>query len=84
MLGWYQGDWGAMAFLGMGMMLVFWGSVVALVVWAIVRLTRPASAGPSAPDSARAILDRRFASGEIDADEYARARRTLEARPGQE
>ena len=52
--------------------VVFWLGLGALVVFAIVRLGRPASqhGGP------QAILDERLARGEIDAEEY-RARRAL-------
>jgi putative membrane protein len=52
--------------------LVFWVGVASLVVFAIVRLGRPAE-GRGGP---QAILDERLARGEIDAEEY-RARRTL-------
>ncbi len=79
MMGWYWGDWGAQAFVGMGVMLLFWGSLIWLVVWAVVRTTRAEPARSASTESARAILDRRLASGEIGADEYASTRRTLEA-----
>jgi putative membrane protein len=79
MMGWYRGDWGAPAFMGMGVMLLFWGSIIGLVVWAVVRTTRTEPTRSVNTESARSILDRRLASGEIDADEYASTRRTLEA-----
>jgi putative membrane protein len=60
----------------MVMMIVFWGGLIALAVWGISRATR--SRHPGLVDSPRTILDRRFASGEIDAESYAQARRTLE------
>lgn len=47
---------------------------VALVVWAIVHFTHPASGGDA---SARRILDERYARGEIDDDEYTRRKRQL-------
>ena len=77
-MGWYQGDWGFTAFMGMGVMLLFWGSLIWLVVWAVVRTTRAEPTRFASTESARAILDRRLAAGEIDADEYASTRRTLE------
>ena len=67
--GWGSGDWIAMV----GMMVVFWGVVVALVVWA-VRTLRSASHTPHAPER---ILAERFARGEIDDDEYRRRRDAL-------
>ena len=78
MMGWYWGDWGAQAFMGMGVMLLFWGSLVWLVVWAVMRMTRTEPTRSGGAESARSILDRRLAAGEIDADEHARTRRTLE------
>ena len=78
MMGWYWGDWGITAFVGMGVMLLFWGSLIWLVVWAVMRITRTEPTRSDARESARSILDRRLAAGEIDADEYARTRRTLE------
>lgn len=79
MMGWYQGDWGFAGMLGMGMMLLLWGALIWLAVWAIARFTRTEPSHAGSLESARVILDRRFASGEIDAEEYARTRRTLEA-----
>jgi putative membrane protein len=79
MMGWYQGDWGFTGMLGMGMMVVLWGALIGLAVWAIARFTRTEPSQAVSLESARAILDRRLASGEIDAEEYARTRRTLEA-----
>lgn len=79
MMGWYQGDWGFMGALGMGTMLLLWGALIGLAIWAIARVTRTEPSHAVSLESARAILDRRFASGEIDAEEYARTRRTLDA-----
>lgn len=77
----WNGGWGWGAWLAMGfMMLVVWGSIVAVVVL-LVRGTGGISRAPAAPpgeagDQALRILDERFARGEIDADEY-RSRRDL-------
>jgi putative membrane protein len=70
--GWMNGN-------GMWMMLLFWGVLVALAVWAVVRMTRHSSSATTA-EGPRQILDRRFASGELDAEHYAEARRVLEGR----
>jgi putative membrane protein len=67
------GPWG----WGMGLgSLVF----VALIVIGIVLVLRQPPSGESrrGTDSARQILDERFARGEIDQDEYRRRRATLE------
>ncbi|MEZ5117504.1 MAG: SHOCT domain-containing protein [Candidatus Nanopelagicales bacterium] len=78
---WYSVGAGWNGWLMMLVMLLFWVAVVALAVWGVVHLTR--TDRTSAPvESPRAILDRRFASGEIDAEEYARMRALLDERGG--
>ena len=64
---------------GTWMMLLFWGVLVALVVWAVIRMTRHSSP-PTSAEGPRQILDRRFASGELDAEQYGEARRVLDGR----
>ncbi len=74
--GWGPGAWIAMALI----MVVFWGSVVALIVYAVRASHHPApSAIPPANDAER-ILDERFARGEIDADEYQHRRELLRSK----
>ncbi|HEX2705046.1 MAG TPA: hypothetical protein VHM65_04750 [Candidatus Lustribacter sp.] len=75
MMGWYDNGLG----LGMLLMLVVWGGLIGLGIWAVARLTRGESR-PAPTESPRQILDRRFASGEIDAGQYAETRRILEGR----
>ena len=61
-------------------MLLFWVAVLAAVVWALrggAPSSRPESALAHEP-SASEVLDRRFANGSIDVDEYERRRRLLE------
>ena len=75
MNGWYDHSWSPAAWLAMGlMMLAFWGLTAVLVVYAIRSLgSRPVEdlRDPPVPaDQALRILDERFARGEIDADEY--------------
>ena len=68
----------------MVMMLLFWGAVIAGIVW----LIRGAAWGRSVPDrpadreSPAEILDRRFAEGEISEEDY-RARREVLAGRGE-
>jgi putative membrane protein len=57
-------------------MLGFW----ALVAWVIISLTRGSSTSRTTPEhqpSANAVLDQRFARGEIDEDEYRRRKDAL-------
>jgi putative membrane protein len=74
--GWGAGDWLAMSF----MMVLFWGLLIALVVW-LVRSTGEKSApAPSLQrqtDRADELLAERFARGEIDEPEFNRSRTLL-------
>lgn len=76
-MGWYPGGWGAYGFVWMILMVAFWAAVVAGAVWIIARATRVEHGREPSFESGRAIADRRFASGEISAEEYAAIRRTL-------
>ncbi|MGQ0480296.1 MAG: SHOCT domain-containing protein [Pseudonocardia sp.] len=81
--GWgYNGmaGWGGIGWI---LMAVFWIAVIGLIVWAVVRLSHGNRGPAQQGETPREILDRRFASGEIDADAYAEARgRLTEQRPG--
>lgn len=79
MMGWYPGGWAGAGSWGMGMMVLVWGAVIAIAVWALARATRTEQVVGAPVESARALLDRRFAAGEIDAEEYAARRRALES-----
>ena len=73
----WDGSWGTGAWLWMSaMMVLFWGAVA----WVVVTLVRH-SGGRHAdisdrPDPLR-VLDQRYASGEIDTEEYTTRRDTL-------
>lgn len=72
---------------GVGMILtvVFWIAVIVAVVWLVRTLAQrpaggvpPAPTRPPGPDAeALAILERRFAEGEIDEEEFQRRRQAL-------
>jgi len=76
MMDWYGGDWGGTIWMVL-IMIVLWGGLIAVAVWAIGRLT---GGDDVAFESPRQILDRRLAAGEIDAEHYGEARRLLEGR----
>jgi putative membrane protein len=78
MMGWYQDGWGGYGAIGMVLMVVIWGGLIALAAWGIARATRSQTHVAVQTEPPRAILDRRFASGEMDAEAYAQARRILE------
>jgi putative membrane protein len=72
---WYYGA-GAWDWLWMGaMMLLFWGGIVALAIWAI----RSAGTGRQAGDAALDLLRRRLAAGEISPEEYEKTKKALGA-----
>lgn len=63
----YVGHWFVLIF-----MLLFWGGLIALMIWAIRRF------GQSSPsDSALRILHERFARGEIDQQEFEQRKAAL-------
>ena len=73
---WYWGSgmhwWGWM--LGGFAMVLFWAAVIFAFFWAIGNL---GTAGRPREDDPKAILDRRLARGEIDAEEYHRILDTI-------
>jgi putative membrane protein len=70
---WYGAGW--MGLFGPLMMVVFWGGVILLAVWAVRAFSGPRS---GAHDNALDILKRRLASGEINQDQYEQARKALQ------
>lgn len=73
---WNAGDWGSFGWPWPGILwliafLLFWGGLIALLIWA-VRL----AAAPRRED-AETILRRRLASGEITEEEYEHLRELL-------
>ncbi|MCZ7574361.1 MAG: SHOCT domain-containing protein [Ardenticatenaceae bacterium] len=75
--------WGWMMFGGV-MMLLFWGGVIALIVFAVRSFSSPRQSGgygESGGGSRRTALDilkERYARGEITKAEYEEMRRDLE------
>jgi putative membrane protein len=67
--------------MGVALMVAMWAAVVAVSVWILVRATRTGHQPFATMLPPRGILDRRFLSGEIDAQTYARARRALDGEP---
>lgn len=77
---------GGMGVGGWLLMALLWGSFLAVVAWAVVRLFPGARSRPGGPDepggpgggeSAGSLLDQRLAAGEIDEDTYRRLRGEL-------
>jgi putative membrane protein len=66
--------WGMMGFMGLGM--IFWVAILALVVYFIVQLFRRHAANGGQSDALR-ILQERYARGEIDRDTFNRMKDDL-------
>ena len=71
--------WG-MGLAGWIFMGLFWVVVIGLIVWAVVALLPDSRSGVRGrPDTPEEIVDRRFALGELDAEQHRRAREELAA-----
>jgi putative membrane protein len=69
----FSTGWWIVMMLGM---VVFWALIIAGVVWVVRELVR-SRAAQAGVESPTALLDRRFASGEISADEYRERKAVL-------
>ena len=80
-MGYYDGNWGVGEWLAMGaMMLVFWGLLIGLVIWAIRSFRNGDRAtGSGRPDQ---LLAERYARGEIEEEEFQRRRDLLHSTSG--
>ena len=68
-------DWGPGAGWMLLLMAVFWGGTILLIIWGIRQLT----ASSRQVGGALEILEKRYARGEIDRDEFESMRRDLRA-----
>jgi putative membrane protein len=79
--GWGGGDWfgyGSFGWPWPGLIwlvaaLLFWAGLIALLVWAV----RSSAGSRRTPDTAREMLQRRLAAGEISEEDYERIKRIL-------
>lgn len=59
-------------------MFIFWGGLIAVIIWAVQTTQhRRGTGGSSNGSRAMSILEERFARGEIDDEEFERRRRAL-------
>ncbi|MFZ2227200.1 MAG: hypothetical protein WA090_00550 [Candidatus Nanopelagicaceae bacterium] len=79
-MNWYRDGYG-MDGSGIVLMALMWLTMIGLGIWFLTWITRrdhhPAPAAERS-ETPRQILDRRFASGEIDAEAYSQARKLIE------
>lgn len=82
-MGYYDGDWGVGQWLAMSaMMLLFWGTLIGLAVYAISAFRsggQRADAGKASAADPAAVLAERFARGEIDENDFLRRRELLQS-----
>lgn len=67
--------------LMMALMILFWGLVVAGVVWLVRGAPESRAPFSATRETPLEILDRRLAAGEISPEEYADRRRLLDESP---
>ena len=80
---WMHGGWGwGWMSLMMVMMVLFWGAIIAGIVWLIRAGAsgRPVPERPVSKETPTEILDRRFAEGELSEEDYRARREVLAAR----
>lgn len=70
---WWNGPAWQWPLLWLLFVVLFWGGLIALLVWAV----RSSTAPRSRPDTAMEVLRRRLAAGEITPEEYEHIRRLL-------
>lgn len=78
-----MGGWNTMAgygWLGMSMMVLFWVAVIALVIWAVRTFATPRNAMTEL--DALEIVQRRYARGEINHEEFEQLREALRSARG--
>ena len=61
------------------LMVLFWGLVIALVVWGVKRLTERGGSGPTTPEKGDPldIAKERYARGEISKEEFEQIKKDL-------
>jgi putative membrane protein len=70
----------AFGFVHLFLFLLWWGLVITALVFFVRWLTGLSSPAKASEDEALEILRRRFAKGEITAEEFSSRRRSLEDR----
>ena len=59
-------------------MLLFWGGIIALVIWGISRMTRGRGSGPASREGGPLdIAKDRYARGEISREEFEQIKKDL-------
>jgi putative membrane protein len=77
MTGNYGSQWRMHTFGGGILMFLFWGAIIGGIALLVVGLARQGTQTVDRGDSPLEILKRRYASGEIDRDEFERTKEVL-------
>jgi len=59
------------------LMVLFWGGIIALIVWAVTRFTRDHEIRASGKRGALDIAKERYAKGEITKEQFEQIKRDL-------
>jgi putative membrane protein len=79
MMMWHDGmGWGWMLFAGL-LTLVFWGAIIALVVWGIKKVTEREDSRPKSAEKREPldIAKERYAKGEVSREEFEQIKKDL-------
>ena len=63
--------------LMMIVMIIFWGGIIALIIWAVMRFTRGTGSNTPQRSDPLDIAKERYARGEITKEEFDRIKRDL-------
>ncbi len=78
--GWGAGGWAGWLLMAVAM-VVFWGALIALAIWAVRSLgSNRADQSDRKPNRAMEILEERYARGEIDRQELEERRAVLQGK----
>jgi len=69
---------GQLAIVMVILMVLFWGGIIALIVWAITRVTRDHGTRASDKRDALDIAKERYAKGEISKEQFEQIKRDLQ------
>jgi putative membrane protein len=77
MTGNYGSPWGMHTFGGGNLMFLFWGVIIGGIALLVVGLARQSTQAADRGEAPLEILKRRYASGEIDREEFERMKELL-------
>jgi putative membrane protein len=75
---WWFGSPGAWGIGMIILMVVFWGGLIALIVWAVSRFTRNHKTQVSGKQEAVDIAKERYAKGEITKEQFEQIKKDLQ------